>query len=260
MDEIARFNKARWEELSKAGVGYSRPWLDLDAKSARKRVDHEGLLPEIDGRDVLLLAGGGGQQSAAFALLGAKVTVQDLCEHQLDLDRKTANHYELDIETRLADMRDLAPFRNESFDLVWHAHSLNFVPEAKDVFEEVVRVLRPGGRYRLHCTNPFTHATLNDRWSEGLYSEEPYVDGAELAGNPYWDVRDESGRTRKIEGPREFLHALSTLLNAPLSLGLRLLGAWEDFDSGDPKAKRGSWERYCSIAPPWLTFWWEKPR
>ena len=37
MDEVAAFNKERWEELAQAGVMYSRPYLDLDRDSARAR-------------------------------------------------------------------------------------------------------------------------------------------------------------------------------------------------------------------------------
>ena len=74
-DKIARHNKERWEALVAAGVQYSRPWRDLTEASARERVDPEGLIGEVSGRRVLCLAGGGGQQTAAFALLGAEVTV-----------------------------------------------------------------------------------------------------------------------------------------------------------------------------------------
>ena len=88
MDDIARYNKERWEELARANVGFSRPYLDLDLTSAREAVDPEGMIDTFAGKDVLCLAGGGGQQSAAFALLGAKVTVLDLCETQLERDRE----------------------------------------------------------------------------------------------------------------------------------------------------------------------------
>jgi len=75
MDDVAKYNKERWEELAKANVIFSRPWLDLDKKTARKMIDPYGMIDEIAGKDILCLAGGGGQQSAAFALLGAIVTL-----------------------------------------------------------------------------------------------------------------------------------------------------------------------------------------
>ncbi|MGD8237225.1 MAG: hypothetical protein PVH68_01620 [Armatimonadota bacterium] len=59
MDELARYNRERWEELAQAGIAYSRPALDLDADSARAMVDAEGMMGAATGRGVLCLAGGG---------------------------------------------------------------------------------------------------------------------------------------------------------------------------------------------------------
>ena len=256
MDELARYNKARWEALARANVAYSRPALDLDRQAARAMVDKQGILAEVAGKDVLCLAGGGGQQSAAFGLLGANVTVLDLSETQLERDRQTAAHYNLSITTIQGDMRDLSCFADDTFDLVWHAHSLNFVPEARQVFREVARVLRVTGRYRLHCRNPFTHAMDDLKWTEAGYPlKEPYVDGAEVIfDNPYWEFEDSDGTPRRVEGPREFRHTLSTLVNGLIEQGFILLGVWED-DRGDAGVEPGSWEHFKAIAPPWLTFW-----
>ena len=48
---------------------------DLDERKARERINPYGVLKEVAGKDVLCLASGGGQQSAAFGVLGARVTV-----------------------------------------------------------------------------------------------------------------------------------------------------------------------------------------
>jgi len=79
-DDIAEYNKARWEELAQYGVDCSRPLLDLDEVSAREVVDPHGMMGDAKGRQVLCLAAGGGQQSAAFALLGADVSVIDISQ------------------------------------------------------------------------------------------------------------------------------------------------------------------------------------
>ena len=93
MDDVAQFNIRRWQGLVRANAPFTRPLLDLDADSARERVDPEELFGKIAGKTVLCLAGGGGQQSAAFAVLGAWVTVLDLSEAQLGRDREAAAHY-----------------------------------------------------------------------------------------------------------------------------------------------------------------------
>ena len=160
MDEIARHAKECWEGLAAAGSQYTRPFLSLDEASARQVVDPYGLLGDRVTGDVLCLAGGGGQQSAAFALLGARVTVLDICETQLERDRLAAAHYGRDVRTVQGDMRDLGFLTDGSLDVVWHAHSLTFIPDPRPVFDEVTRVLRRGGVYHLDCWNPFSQAVL----------------------------------------------------------------------------------------------------
>lgn len=153
-------------------------------------------------------------------------------------------------------MRDLSAFADDAFDLVWHAHALAFIPDPRPVFDEVARVLRPGGRYRLHCTNPFTHGLWTRTWTEEGYPLGlPYVDGAELT--PWvgvWNVERPDGSRVRVDGPRQWRHALSTLVNELVARGLAIDGIWESA-SGDLDAEAGSWEHYKAIAPPWLTLW-----
>src|SRR5438876_2531692 len=115
MDEIARYNIDRWEALVRARAVFTRPRLDLTPESARELADPDGGgLGAIAGKQVLCLAGGGGQQSAAFALLGAQVTVLDLSPAQLERDREAAAHYQLTIKIEQGDMRDLGRFSPDS--------------------------------------------------------------------------------------------------------------------------------------------------
>ncbi|HEX6287550.1 MAG TPA: class I SAM-dependent methyltransferase [Herpetosiphonaceae bacterium] len=256
MDDIARYNKARWEELAQANVGYSRPFLDLDAASARKLVDPYGVMGDVRGKDVLCLASGGGQQSVAFALLGAHVTVLDLSETQLQRDRAAAQHYGVQIEIGQGDMRDLSRFANASFDLVWHAFSINFVPQIQPVFREVARVLRDGGLYRIESHNPFIIGMSEEDWNGVGYSlRAAYLDGAEVVfDDPYWTFEGYDGSRERVQAPREFRHSLSSIVNGLIGQGFVLLGIWEEL-SGDPQAQPGTWEHFKAIAPPWLTCW-----
>ncbi|MCH7802206.1 MAG: class I SAM-dependent methyltransferase [Chloroflexi bacterium] len=254
MDEIARFNKERWEELAMAGIEYSRPFLNLDEVSARNVIDVEGRLGDVKDKEALCLAAGGGQQSAAFGLMGAKVTVLDLSETQLERDREAANHYGLEIETYQGDMRDLSRFAPDSFDIVWQAHSINFVPDVREVFRQVARVLKENGIYRLHCTNPFTHSIIDDKWNgKGYELKDAYVDGEIKYPDPHWDVKGYDGENHRIVGPREFRHTLSTLVNGLIENGFTLNGLWED-TSDQPNPEPGSWEHFKSVAAPWITF------
>jgi ubiquinone/menaquinone biosynthesis C-methylase UbiE len=256
MDELARYNQARWEELARARLEFTLPLLDLTPVSARQRIDPEKMLGDLQGKQVLCLATGGGQQSAMFGLLGADVTVFDLSPTQLQRDQEAASHYGYPVRTVQGDMRDLASFANNSFDLVYQAYSLNFVPSVEPVFYEVARVLRPGGLYQMQWANPFTQSVDDQAWDGETYLlHHPYLDGFETSTYyPTWDIEEEDGRWQPIASPREFRHILSTVINRLAANGFVILRLQEAMSS-DPNPEPGTWEHYKSVAPPYLTVW-----
>lgn len=258
MDDIADYNIRRWRSLAQAGAVFTRPALELDASAARAMVDPEGWLGNLAGRRVLCLASGGGQQSAAFALLGASVTVVDLSEEQLERDRAAASRYAGVIDTIQSDMRDLSCLEPAAFDLVWQPYSLNFVPDASVVFREVTRVLQPGGVYHLHCANPFVHGLTTADWNgEGYALKRPYLDGAAIEyDDEEWVYRQVEPTGEAIPGPREYRHTLSTVVNGLIAHGFviqRVSDSWAM--SPDPVAVPATWDHLTAYAPPWLGFW-----
>ncbi len=257
MDEVAKYNVERWRAMAESEALYTRPLLDLDAESARARVDERGWLGDLDGRRVLCLAGGGGGDSAAFALLGARVTVLDLSEEQLERDRLAARHYGFEVETLRGDMRDLSGLHGRDFDVVAHSYSLNFVPDARAVFREVARVLRPGGLYRFMCANPFLLGLSTRDWDGRGYSlKQPYVEGAEVTGvDEEWVFSNPPAESAHPAPSREYRHGLGTLVGGLTDSGFRILRASEDESiNHDPEAEPGTWDHFVSVARPWLTF------
>ena len=164
MDDLSRINRERWNGLVRAGILYSRAKLELDEISAREMVDEAGLLSDVRGQRVLLLAGGGGQQSAALGLLGAQITVLDLSDEQLAQDRRVAEHYGLKPDLLQGDMRGSVPIRGGCIRYgVPAIFAINFVPDVHPVFAGVARVLKAGGldeeeerRYHVQWHNPYT--------------------------------------------------------------------------------------------------------
>ena len=162
-DRIAAINERHWQWAVKTRVGFTVPWLDLNPALLRQHASGEletvperlnemyppNVLAEAESKDVLCLATGGGQQSAVFGLLGARVTVLDLTEGQLQGDRRAAVHYGYEMTTVQGDMRDLSCLADESFDLVYQGNSMGWVPDVRQVYLGVVRVLRSGGVYRV---------------------------------------------------------------------------------------------------------------
>lgn len=256
MDEIAEYNKERWNELAQNRIGFSVPFLDLDKEKALESVDPEGIFGDITGKDVLCLASGGGQQSVAFALLGANVTVFDLSEVQLERDREAAEHYNLNIQIVNGDMRDLSCFSDSTFDIVWQPPSLNFIPEAEKVFWEVARVLRESGYYRIQFANPFFQGSLDQDWDGEAYRIcHPYRDGGQV---PYkdsgWEVGEKNGKKIKVTGPKEFRHGFGRVVNTLIDLGFIITRVSEGKE-GNLNAKPGSWDHFLAYTAAQLTFW-----
>ncbi len=259
MDKLTRHNQARWEALAKANVAYSRPFLDLTPESAWKVVDEQKVLRklgwDIAGKNVLCLAGGGGQQSVAFGLLEANVTVLDFSATQLERDADALQHYGLSARLEQGDMRDLSRFPDDSFDLVFHAFSINFVPDPDPVFADVRRVLQPGGIYRMQCHNPFVMGMDETGWTgEGYLLKSPYRAGAVEFDELNWTFEGEDGTKKEVEGPVEFRHTMNRLIAGIAGNQMVILGMWEELPQ-ESEPEPGSWEHFKSIAPPWLTIW-----
>ena len=260
MDSVAQYNSERWQALAEADALFTRPALNLTVESARERVDPEGLFGEVTGQEVLCLAGGGGQQSAAFALLGANVTVFDIAEAQLERDRQVAEHYQRTIKTLQGDMRDLSQLSSASFDLVFQPYSLGFVPDARVVFAQVARVLRPGGIYYFANSNPFYTGMKESDWNgEGYLLRLPYMDGAEIVTpDPDWvySQSDKALPALAVRAAREYRQTFSKLLNSLAGLGFHLFHVSDNKDMyPNADAEPGSWDHFNAFAPTWLAYW-----
>ncbi len=258
--KIAATNRQRWNQLSRAGVEYSRPYMDLTPHAARNLLDEDNLLDNPEGKEVLVLAGGGGQQTACFALLGARVTVLDLSDEQLARDREAAAVHGYDIRVQQGDMRDLSRFAADAFDMVYHPHSINFVPATAPVFHEVARVLRRHGQYRVDVHNPFTQLVDNDTYRDGLgYGlNYPYRDGevdlTTAFGTDQWVVKREDGTSQSVDHPRSWVHTFSTLIKALTANGFVLQGIGEE-GTVEACPQPGSWEHFKQVTVPYLRLW-----
>jgi SAM-dependent methyltransferase len=253
MDAIRSHNEKRWKALAAAGAIFTRPHLDLSPDLARSMVDPFGLCGPLQGRSVLCLASGGGQQSAAFGVLGARVTVVDLCESQLARDRAAAEANGTAVETIHADMRDLSCLATAAFDLVHQPYSINFVPDPAIVFAEVARVLRPGALYFLQFANPFALGVSPSSWSGAgypvgaAYDEEGPLEVEDQA----WVYRGQSPPAGSVPPSIEFRHGFSRIFNGLASRGFSLLRL-RDHERQRERGEPGSWAHFKSVLPPWL--------
>ena len=258
MDDLINYNKNRWEALAQARVQYTRPFLDITPENALQSLDRDPLFADspfanVAGKDVLCLASGGGQQSAIFSLLGAYVTVFDLSETQLSRDQEAADHFGYALTHEQGDMQDLSRFATDSFDIVWHPYSINFVPDAAAVIQGVSRIIRPNGFYHLQFSNPYWTMEPEDWTPQGYPIKQKYQTGQKLEfADSLWTFTDDAGVEHKVEGPHEFMHTYSMMFNTLIQCGFVILGM-EEWPNGDAAAEVGSWDHFLTILPPFVT-------
>ena len=257
MDEINRTNRQRWNALASANVEWSQPFLDFTPEKAAKYIYRYDIIKDVAGKKVLCLASGGGQDSVAFGILGADVTVVDLSDVQLGRDRQAAEHHGLQVRAIQGDMRDLSVFPANTFDVVWQPYSVNFVPSVEQVYPEVARVLKPGDIYYMQFANPFVHSVDDEAWDGNAYPlNRPYIDGEDTTQYfPYWDITQEDGSTVKVDSPHEFRHTLSTVLNTMAENGFVFLYL-QEYMVKDENPEPGSWPHFTQVAPPWFDSFW----
>ena len=258
MDELIKHNRERWNALADAHVMHSVPFMDYTRLDAENHVYGSGIVSDVTGKKVLCLAGGGGQESVAFGLLDAKVTVLDLSDVQLERDREAAQHHGFEVETIQGDMRDLSMFQDSHFDIVWQPYSLNYSPSVEPVFREVARVLKPGGIYHLAFANPFAQALQGEAWDgHGYPLRGLYTDGEEISNYyPIWEVEQPDGSTIDVPRPHEFRHNMTTVLNTLAENGFIFLHFQEWMRDADPLVP-GSWAHFTHCAPPFFGSFWQ---
>jgi len=265
MKDQTRRNEEIWDKLVRNDVLCSRPKVDLTPEKAQAYVGKSEFYGEnFEGKHVLCLACGGGQQSLAFALLGAQVTVIDFSEEQLKKDKLVAEQFGKPMRIIKADMRDLSMLDAAEFDIVFQPYSINYIPEVSALFDEVMRVLKPQGIYDLMFHNPFVHGTWKDgswgsQWEttelwegKGYPIWQPYKDGYPIeTSDPNWNFTNTRDEVVKVESPQEYRHTLSSVLNGLIQRNFEILNIKEETNEAE-NAAPGSWEHYQSCAPPWL--------
>lgn len=243
-NNYASANKEWWEKMVKDKCGFTKPWLNLDVKTLQKLAKGKlknppeplndiypiSVLSDVKGKNVLCLASGGGQQSAVFSLLGANVTVIDIAEGQLDGDKKAAKHYGYEIKTFQGDMSNLSMLKNNSFDIVYQAPSMTYIPDVKKVYSEVARILRSGGLYRVDAHNP-----------QSVFFDESLWDGKGYRISVPYAVKEQ--QRSENENVLEYRHYLDETFNGLIQSGF-VIEKVEEMPNGlyqSKKDKPGSW-------------------
>lgn len=143
-----------------ASLGIDRLWRRATVRAAALGQDSR----------VLDLASGTGDLTLALARQGrpAEIVSTDFVPEMLEIARHKVARYEgpVRIDFQTADAQDL-PFVDASFDVATVAFGVRNLPNRAANFREVLRVLRPGGRYVILEFSRPTIAPL--RWTYHWY-------------------------------------------------------------------------------------------
>lgn len=133
-------------------------WSSGDYPSAMRVIASVGELvverAGVSGDDVVLdVACGAGNATIPAAKTGARTTGLDITPELLEAGKKAAAEAGVEIEWIVGDAQDL-PFDDATFDVVTSVFGCMFAPDHRKTAEELVRVLKPGGRMVVAAWRP----------------------------------------------------------------------------------------------------------
>lgn len=100
----------------------------------------------LQGRKLLDIGAGLGESSVYFALKGARVTTLDVSPGMVETALALGRKYSVELEGIVAGAENLGVPAG-SYDLIYIANTIHHVQDRARLFEEMRRVLKPGGRF-----------------------------------------------------------------------------------------------------------------
>ena len=172
---------------------------------------------EMKGAEILGLASGGGQQMPIFAALGAKCTVLDYSEKQLQREKEVAERENYEIKLVKADMTEPLPFEDETFDLIFHPVSNCYIEDVFHVWKECYRVLKKGGILLAGLDNGISFA----------FDDEEKMVVRKLPFNPLKDKQLYEESVKNNWGI-QFSHTVEEQIGGQLKAGFILTDIYQD--------------------------------
>jgi SAM-dependent methyltransferase len=179
--------------------------------------------PNFENCKILGLASGGGQQMPVFSALGAKCTVLDYSQKQIESELTVANREGYTIKTVRADMTRPLPFDNDSFDFIFHPVSNCYIENVLPVWRECYRVLRKGGILMAGLDNG-VNFLFDDTETQLTYS---------LPFNPLKNPEYQAVLDQSDDGV-QFSHTLDEQIRGQIQSGFVIKDLFEDYNESGP--------------------------
>lgn len=236
-------NRAAWTALANHPRFAGPLTLPPDARSATAALDPWLREDGVHDKAVLCLGAGGGRHGPLLARAGARVTVVDISEAQLDHDRRAAGSAGLTLQTICASLDDLHELDEASCDVVVQPVSACYLPDLSRMHQEIARVLRPGGLYLAQHKQPAS-----------TQAEAQPTDGGYLVrvrSSEHAPLPDRVGVAHREPGTAEYLHTLETLVGGLCRAGFVVCDLQEPVIA-DAFAPSASAEHRALYLPPYL--------
>jgi ubiquinone/menaquinone biosynthesis C-methylase UbiE len=154
------------------------------------------------GLKVLEVGVGAGTDHLKFARAGAKCTGIDFTKAAIDLTRRRLRAERLDSRLLRADAESL-PFPDNRFDVVYSWGVIHHTPDTPRAAREILRVLRPGGRFCVMIYN-----------ARSLVAAQAWLMFAALRGRPSESAREVIARHVESPGTKAYTAQEARLLFA----------------------------------------------
>ncbi len=245
--DIRKINRAAWDRCAQ-NPRFVNPAAGLPLTPAEI---HAALDPwlanlELTDRKVLCLAAAGGTHGPLLARAGAHVTVADFSPALLEIDARVARQQNLDLTVVEADLCDLSPLADRTFDIVVQPVSACYIPDLWPMYAEIARVLKPGGLYLSQQKSP---ASLQaGAWEPAAHAYRVPYPVVSVQGLPPTDNPALSQREQNLI---EWVHPLNALLGDLCRSGFVI----EDFQEpvrADHWAAPESAAHRAAYFPPYL--------
>lgn len=238
-------NRKVWDRRVRKHLLHTRMASASDLATPLKVLDPHGWLEAgVVGQRVLCLAAGGGLQGVLLATAGAAVTVVDLSPAMLEQDRRAALERGVQIQIVEGSMDDLSMLGNACFDLVIQPVSTCYVPDIVTVYQEVARVIRPGGLYLSQHKQPTNLQASALPGPQGYVIHDTYYRHEPLP--PLLGDYE-----HRESGAIEFLHCWEALLGGLCRSGFVIEDVREP-NYANPMSPSGSFRHRSQFIPPYV--------
>jgi len=148
--------KKYWEQSSE---GYQEK-SDISTEYAHygPYAPHENklkLLGNIKNKKILEIGCGGGQCSIAFAKKGAICKGLDISVEQIKYAKELSKKEKVKVDFSNKNIQTLKGIKSNSYDIVFSAFALQYIPDLEKCFKEVNRVLKKNGLFVFSFDHPF---------------------------------------------------------------------------------------------------------